>query len=576
MVHVRSAKSGRTKGDCRRLRGLSGRWLGPPGLAGVTLRPGRSRAVLASTLTKRAYFRLRETTPTEKSTPDHVASSEVYHRLPTCLCRAWQPVRVEKGILVAEPNLGYALGAATRHFGLGFTLDGRSELTHSDQSAVLSRQRAGRVSLWARTAGTEERRKRGWFDGPPRRSRSPLVCAPLPGGYISLVVLVQMHPLSWGSMVGGKPEGRISPQPNMDTKPSATTEEGTSTVPPQPTAASEEGGFVPPPRSQRRRPCGAEIKRRKRARQAALAQAGAPVCSSTPQKAGAAAPQQRLAPRASLPSGGRPGQKPPRSMAKGAGRLDPKGKSQSQPSASKTEKRPRTDGSGSSQGLNPRKKACSAQDQKRSYKEAATSNLRVAIINRSSPLGRVTPEQSEMIKKLLNRRLDEILLAPVTSTAAVPTFGGLRVVGEILRITCDDELALNWLTQVVDTSEPLWDGAQLKVVQEDQIPKLWKVSIWIPGEAEEPRLAITRLSVQNPTLDVRSWCTFHSAATVVPPGRLLVMGVGEKDAHVLNSAKGKVKYRFTTLTAKVSKSDPVTEEATMEVEQPPTEEAPPQ
>lgn len=360
----------------------------------------------------------------------------------------------------------------------------------------------------------------------------------------------------------------------MDTPKPSSAEAGTKTVPPQTNAVSEEGGSQSPPYKQRKRPCGAEIKRRKRARQAASAQARAPVCTSTPQKVGAA-PQQGLAPRANPSSGGRPAQKPHRPVAKGVGRLDPKGKSQTQPSTARPEKRPRTDGSGHSQGLNPRKKACPAQGPKISYREAATSNLRVAIINRSVPMGKVTPEQTELIKGMLHRRLDETLFTPGGSDKQIPTFGGLRVAGEILRITCDNEHTLNWLSQTVHTAQPLWDGAQLKVIQEDQIPKMWKVSIWIPGESEEPELVLARLGAQNPNLEVGTWCTFHTAATGVPPGRLLVMGVGEKAARVLNQSDGGVKYRLTTLKARITKDHPVSEAAAVEVGPPPMEGTPP-
>ncbi|CAH1104387.1 unnamed protein product [Psylliodes chrysocephalus] len=121
--------------------------------------------------------------------------------------------------------------------------------------------------------------------------------------------------------------------------------------------------------------------------------------------------------------------------------------------------------------------------------------------------------------------LDKIVLPASCSKTKSPTFRYWTHSGEIIRVTCDDDLTLEWLKTKVPTLKT-WEGATLAVVRMDELLKLTKASLWIPGEAQadlnEKDVVLRRLERQNPKLYVPKWCTFHHETTIDPKGQLFV------------------------------------------------------
>ncbi|CAH1099295.1 unnamed protein product [Psylliodes chrysocephalus] len=102
--------------------------------------------------------------------------------------------------------------------------------------------------------------------------------------------------------------------------------------------------------------------------------------------------------------------------------------------------------------------------------------------------------------------LDKSILSASCSKIKPPTFRSCSHSGEIIRVTCDDDLTLKWLKTKVPTLKT-WKGATLAVVGIDELPKLTKAcSLWIPGEAQadldEKEIILRRLERQNPNLHV--------------------------------------------------------------------------
>ena len=116
----------------------------------------------------------------------------------------------------------------------------------------------------------------------------------------------------------------------------------------------------------------------------------------------------------------------------------------------------------------------------KTFADVARESLKVAIVDRTHPEGKITGEH----QKVLKDKLEEWQIEALTGTAGafVPHFEWSRFVNDILRITCHDEGSKNFLSQMVKTKGGLWDGASLQVVGKDDIPKLTKVSIWLPEE----------------------------------------------------------------------------------------------
>ncbi|CAH1107877.1 unnamed protein product [Psylliodes chrysocephalus] len=188
-----------------------------------------------------------------------------------------------------------------------------------------------------------------------------------------------------------------------------------------------------------------------------------------------------------------------------------------------------------------------------SYKDAATSHLNVSIIDRENPYGKITAERVILVKKALMGELDKTILSASGSKNKPPTFRSWTHFGEIIRVTCDDDLSLEWLKSTVPSLNT-WEGASLVVGRVDGLPKLTKSSLWVPGEAQEDlekkEIVLRRLEAQNPNLNVAKWCIFHHEAKVYPEGHLFVFGIGDEDMETLKAKSMRMSYGFTSLNVR--------------------------
>lgn len=207
-----------------------------------------------------------------------------------------------------------------------------------------------------------------------------------------------------------------------------------------------------------------------------------------------------------------------------------------------------------------------------SYKDATLSHLKVAIIDKDNPYGKIPKAKEVLVKKALTGELDKnILSTPASSSARPPVFRSWTHSGEIVRIVCEDEDTLRWLTETVANLRP-WEDATLAVVRLDQLPRLTKATLWIPVEAEsdheEKEVVVSRLAGQNPAVSVRRWCLFHHEAKENPRGLLLVFGIGDEDIKTLRARSMRLHYLFQSLALKIKPEKPAGEE---EAGPPPTQ-----
>ena len=268
------------------------------------------------------------------------------------------------------------------------------------------------------------------------------------------------------------------------------------------------------PHNRKKRPCGAELKRRRKTRMAAEALANAASSLSLTSK----------------------GKQPAKG---GVGQPIKKGKAQP-PQPAKSLKRGRSAGSTPSPHQTMRKKARPAGDPARSYVQAAQGHLYVAVINRREQLSRLTADQAALVQSKLHEALVKTLTSLKKTNQPPPTFAGMRHAGEILRITCNDVSSREWLEETVDSIKI--DGLELTVVRVDELPRMTKVSLWIPGPPEDKKAVLGYLEAQNPELNIRGWCCFHAALKEESNGQLLIMGVSDKDATLLRNRAGKLNY----------------------------------
>ncbi|XP_072375605.1 uncharacterized protein [Diabrotica undecimpunctata] len=348
-------------------------------------------------------------------------------------------------------------------------------------------------------------------------------------------------------LISAKPEAgpKRSPQPEAGAK----DEQQCS---PQASAQAEDGQA--PPREnwpKHHRISGAEAKRRKKARQAmGKAPTGAAHPSPAPPKTKVKMPTSE----ADNGSTSKRGQEP---TAPGVKRLRPSTSTEGTP-----RKHKKSRGGGNT--------AAPSQ----SFAEATLRHLKVAIIDKLNPYGKVTADRANLIKQSLIEELDRTILSPSSSQVKAPTFKSWTYSGEIIRVVCDDDEALAWLEKATSDLKP-WEEVSLAVVSQDKLPKLTKASLWIPEDAistsDDPERVLRRLAAQNPDMAVARWCTFHHEVKKDPKGHLFVFGIGDDDMVVLRKRAMRLSCTFTSLYLKTSTSkvqDTSSEPGTSDTRQP--------
>ncbi|XP_022904001.2 uncharacterized protein [Onthophagus taurus] len=292
-------------------------------------------------------------------------------------------------------------------------------------------------------------------------------------------------------------------------------------------------------RRYRQRPCGAELKRRKKERDRILASENLkPGHSRAPHKP---------------PRGARTNQP----LQSGRKDVRTQGQARAQPEqqrfATSTEPSLRE---------SKRKWQESALDKsaqqgpKKGFKDALLSHLKVAVINSQNQLGKLSETEAGHVKYELTNALFKVItqLDPKQQTP-IPTFTSMVYAGQILKVACNDDHSLTWLKAAVPLIPPL-EGVVLSVVREVDLPTLSRIQVWIPDtdvdvNTREQTLQI--LAAQNRHLDVVNWCLFRYEVRTDPVGRLIVFGAGKNDAEWLKIHEGRICYLFNTLKARVGR-----------------------
>ncbi|KAJ3666215.1 hypothetical protein Zmor_001668 [Zophobas morio] len=133
----------------------------------------------------------------------------------------------------------------------------------------------------------------------------------------------------------------------------------------------------------------------------------------------------------------------------------------------------------------------------------------------------------------------------------------MKYTGEVLRITCEDELSLKWLQQTVRSLTPLWEGAQLNVVPLAELPRLVRATLWIPGPPVDAGVVLRRLEGQNQWAHVKKWLLFHREAKpeAASPGNLFVFGLGMEEAKIIREREGRINYMLSSFNLKLKENE---------------------
>ncbi|GJQ68337.1 hypothetical protein Trydic_g16931 [Trypoxylus dichotomus] len=176
----------------------------------------------------------------------------------------------------------------------------------------------------------------------------------------------------------------------------------------------------------------------------------------------------------------------------------------------------------------------------KSYSRALT-DIRMAIVPENYPESSIFQEQAELIRNCILQELGKLNVG-----APEPKFSEVRHRAGMLRAACVDAGTCSWLAGVVRNCA-LWDGAKLKLVREDDLPKPIKALVWIPGPQMESHQILHRFKVQNQKLPMSSWRVVSTKAD--PKGQQMVVAMDESSWKVLqNTYHGRLYLQFSSVS----------------------------
>ncbi|GJQ65260.1 hypothetical protein Trydic_g7387 [Trypoxylus dichotomus] len=231
----------------------------------------------------------------------------------------------------------------------------------------------------------------------------------------------------------------------------------------------------------KKKPSGAERRKRKAAREAAMAQPGIKaIREARTAKPGISQKQHKAVREASKakPSTSQKQEK--------ATREDPDAQPGTSHSKATGVKRNLSDGSTPKVAV---KRPKTNIETGKSYSGALT-DIRMAIVPENYPESSISQEQAKLIRNCILQELDKLNVV-----GPEPKFSAVRHRAGMLRAACVDAGTCSWLAGVVRKCAS-WDGAKLKLIREDDLPKPIKALVWIPGPQMESDQILHRLKVQ--------------------------------------------------------------------------------
>ncbi|XP_011313318.1 uncharacterized protein [Fopius arisanus] len=164
-----------------------------------------------------------------------------------------------------------------------------------------------------------------------------------------------------------------------------------------------------------------------------------------------------------------------------------------------------------------------------SFKEAAKGGGRVAIVSSGHPEPSLTEDQADLIKNALVDKMfgrDE--------KGQYPNFQGHRFEQGLLWVRCTDAQSKEWLMRVASALAP-WEGTSLALMDKDELPRLSRVTAFLPEKPAGGAAALDRLAERNQGISTRKWRIWD--CNEGKGGVNLVAGVDSKSPERLRELK---------------------------------------
>lgn len=170
--------------------------------------------------------------------------------------------------------------------------------------------------------------------------------------------------------------------------------------------------------------------------------------------------------------------------------------------------------------------------------------IQMSVIPDGFPYTLITKEQAELVQNSILEEIDGI-----PEGGPSPKFLSSVFRGDVLKITCSNQLTSTWLEKIIEGCKP-WEGAVLKAMESKDLPKFLKVGVWIPGTRnDEPKRLLHRIGVQNETLKTEGWRVLDQKGNT--KGQRLTILIGENSVRALETLKFTAFLNFSRIAFKV-------------------------
>jgi len=179
-----------------------------------------------------------------------------------------------------------------------------------------------------------------------------------------------------------------------------------------------------------------------------------------------------------------------------------------------------------------------------SYKTAADCALQIFIGIKGDPWRQVSPEMGDHIRQ-------QLIAAMGSAPDGQPPlrFNQSGIVQGHFKVSCADQHALDWLKTAVPAM-PALEGVKFTPWTADQLPRLVKVRVYIPGPEKDLQSVRTMLARQNPELKAERWVFYHKDV-MEPPGTLHTLGVDEASLAALRRLDFRPYYELSRVAFQV-------------------------
>lgn len=185
----------------------------------------------------------------------------------------------------------------------------------------------------------------------------------------------------------------------------------------------------------------------------------------------------------------------------------------------------------------------SYSDAKKSRNDSSQKGIQMLVTSIDFPNKHLTEEQLDQLQQAILAEIGKI-----TGDSFSPQFlDSFKRRGNLI-LYCNNEDSVEWLKRTVAELKP-WEGAEFKVLQQNELPNLVDFYVTIPGNIESD-VFLKRVDKQNEDLKASTWNVISKKLDEKEKNTVLSFSVDETIADILKKINNKIFFNFTRLSAR--------------------------